>query len=218
MDDKDQQASGVIADGPARAPTSSLAPPLLLLAMPQVLDPFFHKSVVLLVHHEQSGGLGFIINRPTTASVTEVLGGLDLSWQGDAEELAYFGGPVEPLLGTVLFAVGEGGLPANEAEGQPTASEVLPGIAMTQHIGDLAGLAQEPPAALRLILGYAGWGDGQLEQEIIRNDWLTAPASRELLFAGNPDTIWTRAFASIGIDPDSLPTWTQRTDDPSEAN
>ncbi len=204
--------------GSTDSTTGGLEPPLLLLAMPQVLDPFFHKSVVLLVHQEDSGSLGFIVNRPTTASVSEVLSGLDLAWQGDGEQLAYFGGPVEPQLGTVLFSVDEAGPPVGDPEEGPTASEVLPGIAMSQHIGDLAGLAEQPPDSLRLILGYAGWGDGQLEHEIMRNDWMTAPASSALLFGDDPETIWSRAFASIGIDPDTLPTWTQRTDDPSEAN
>lgn len=208
-------------DGNGSVPAESalgngLEPPLLLLAMPQVMDPFFHKSVVLLIHHEDDGSVGFIVNRPTGVSVAEVLEGLDIEWTGDAELLAYFGGPVEPQLGTVLFAADDADLPApGEAA---TTSRVLPGMALTQHIGDLAGLASTPPPDLRLVLGYAGWGDGQLEQELLRNDWMIAPASVRLLFDGDPATLWARAFASIGVDTDALPAWTPRTGDEDGAN
>jgi len=197
---------------------SEFEPPLLLMAMPQVLDPFFHQSVVLLVHHQPEGSLGFIVNRPTHTTVHDVLEGLDLVWHGDRELPAYFGGPVEPQLGTVIFAAGDGGLPADDAPSEPTASEVAPGIAMSQHIRDLAALAKAPPAALRLLLGYAGWGDGQLEHEILRNDWMVAPVSGELLFGLDPRETWARAFTSIGVDPETLPTWTPNDDRQGEAN
>ena len=85
--------------------------------------------------------------------------------------------------------------------------EVLPGVALTQHIGDLSRLAESPPDQFRLILGYAGWGEGQLMEEILRNDWLTAPASSELIFAPDPEQIWGAALRSVGIDPTVLPSW-----------
>ncbi len=116
--------------------------------------------------------------------------------------MAFFGGPVQPNLGTVLFA-------PLLAEGDPedTATEVIPGVALTQHIGDLSRLADAPPDQFRLILGYAGWGEGQLMEEILRNDWLTAPASSELIFAPDPEQIWGSALRSVGIDPAVLPSW-----------
>lgn len=190
-----------------------LEPPVLLLAMPQVMDPFFHKSVVLLIHHTEDGGVGFIVNRPTGVSVTEVLEGLEIEWQGSGDLLAFFGGPVEPQLGTVLFAAD----PAGASGDGETTSEIIPGIALTQHVGDLATLAATPPSDLLFVLGYAGWGDGQLEQELLRNDWMVAPASAELLFSGEPSTLWSRAFESIGVDTAALPAWTP-TDDEDGAN
>src|SRR6185369_2935106 len=83
---------------------AELQAPLLLIAMPQILDPFFHRSVVLLVHHDGEGSLGFIINRPTAISVSEILQGMEIDWRGEHALVAHFGGPVQPQLGTVLFS------------------------------------------------------------------------------------------------------------------
>ncbi|MFL6197001.1 MAG: YqgE/AlgH family protein [Thermoanaerobaculia bacterium] len=182
---------------------SDLVTPVLLLAMPQVLDPFFHRSVVLLLQHEDEGSFGFIVNRPTGIKISEILKGMDVGWHGRDEAVAYFGGPVQPQLGTVLFA------PVLEGADDPedTATEVIPGLALTQHVGDLSRLAEAPPDQFRLILGYAGWGEGQLMEEILRNDWITAPASSDLIFTPEPDRIWDAALRSVGIDPVALPSW-----------
>jgi putative transcriptional regulator len=182
---------------------SDLTPPVLLMAMPQVLDPFFHHSVVLLLHHEDAGSFGFIVNRPTGIKVSEILKGMDVGWAGREETVAFFGGPVQPQLGTVLFAP-----VLAEADPEDSATEVIPGVALTQHIGDLSRLAEAPPDQFRLILGYAGWGEGQLMEEILRNDWLTAPVSSDLIFASaDPEEVWSAALRSVGIDPAALPSW-----------
>jgi putative transcriptional regulator len=181
---------------------SDLTTPVLLMATPQVLDPYFHRSVVLLLHHEDEGSLGFVLNHPTAIRISEILKTMDIGWAGGKESVAYRGGPVQPELGTVLFA------PVLAAAGpEDTATEVLPGVALTQHVSDLSRLAEAPPDRFRLILGYAGWGEGQLMQEILRNDWLTAPASSELIFAADPEQIWDASLRSVGIDPDLLPSW-----------
>jgi len=181
---------------------AELQAPLLLIAMPQILDPFFHRSVVLLVHHDAEGSLGFIINRPTAISVSEILSGMEIEWNGEADVVAHFGGPVQPQLGTVLFhpTGGNGEDPAGSAE-------VIPGVALTQHVGTLSHLAVAPPKSFRLLLGYAGWGAGQLVQEILRNDWLTAPAAEGLVFAPDTDEVWRQALESVGVDPGALPSW-----------
>ncbi len=181
---------------------SDLTTPVLLIAMPQVLDPFFHRSVVLLLHHEDEGSFGFIVNRPTGIKVSEILKGMDVGWGGQEEAVAYFGGPVQPQLGTVLFAP-----VLLDAGPEDTATEVVPGVALTQHIGDLSRLAEAPPDHFRLLLGYAGWGEGQLMEEIVRNDWLTAPVSGDLIFAPDAERVWDAALRSVGIDPAALPSW-----------
>ncbi len=181
---------------------SDLVTPVMLMAMPQVLDPFFHRSVVLLLHHEDEGSFGFIVNRPTGIKVSEILKGMDVGWEGGEEAVAYFGGPVQPQLGTVLFSP-----ILEENDPEDTATEIAPGLALTQHIGDLSRLAEAPPDQFRLLLGYAGWGEGQLMEEILRNDWLTAPVSSDLIFAPDAERVWDAALRSVGIDPAALPSW-----------
>lgn len=181
-----------------------LETPVLLVAMPQVQDPFFHMSVVLLVHHHQEeGSQGFIVNRPTGVAVSDILEGLDITWSGDEAQTAHFGGPVQPQIGTVIYR-SENGAPGG---GSPPPQEIYPGVVLTQNIHDLQSLAVDPPASLRLFLGYAGWGEGQLIQEILRNDWMTAPVTHDLVFASDPGETWRRALESVGVDPEQLPTW-----------
>lgn len=187
---------------------TDLETPILLLAMPQVLDPFFHKSVVLLLHHQEEGSLGFIVNRPTGVRVEEILDDLEIPWLGDNAAMAFFGGPVEPQTGTLIYRIGE--------ESPEDRHEVFPGVALTQHVSDLENLAENPPNHFRLLLGYAGWGDGQLEKEIRRNDWLLAPVRGGLLFDNEPEEVWRKALESVGIDPAQLPSWTAGEE--SEAN
>jgi putative transcriptional regulator len=181
---------------------AELQAPLLLIAMPQILDPYFHRSVVLLVHHDAEGSLGFIINRPTAISISEILTGMEIEWCGDEEVVAHFGGPVQPQLGTVLFCPTGG-----NGEDPSASAEVIPGVSLTQHVGTLSHLAASPPKQFRLLLGYAGWGAGQLVQEILRNDWLTAPADDLLVFARDPEQVWRQALESVGVDPAALPSW-----------
>jgi putative transcriptional regulator len=181
---------------------ADLVAPVMLLAMPQVADPFFRKSVVLLLAHQDEGSFGFIVNRATELRIAEILNDLEIEWGGDPADRARFGGPVQPQVGTVLFAAG-GGLPE-----LPESSEVLPGIRLSQNLSELARLAVRPPARLRLLLGYAGWGAGQLVTEIVRNDWLTAPVDDELIFGEPGEAAWERAVRSVGVDPATLPAWT----------
>jgi putative transcriptional regulator len=182
---------------------SGLAAPILLLAMPQVNDPFFRKSVVLLLAHEDEGSFGFIVNRATELKVRDILRDLKLEWRGEPEALARFGGPVQPQVGTMLFAAG----PEVAAE-LPHSSEVLAGVRVSQNLSELATLALQPPDRFRLMLGYAGWGAGQLLTEILRNDWLTAPVDLDLVFGESSEASWEKGVRAAGADPSLLPAWT----------
>jgi len=190
------------------ASTPDLHTPVLLAAMPQIQDPFFAQSVVLLIDHQPEGSFGLIINRPTELTVQQVLEGLEIEWNGGTTTLTHFGGPVQPQMGTVLFDGATTGL----AGGADTAVEISDGIHLTQHVGDLSVIAAKPPTLFRLLLGYAGWGQGQLEEEIERSDWLIAPLDTALLFAPDADSIWHRVLESIDIDPMTLPSWTPASD------
>lgn len=179
--------------------TQELQTPVLLLAMPQVISQPFQKSVVLLLRHDaDEGSLGFIVNRPTDLKVADILDDLEIPWNGDEDLPAYLGGPVNKERGTLLYT--DDDLLGDESD--------LPGIAVSQSLGQLQELAEKPPGPFRLYLGYAGWGDGQLEQEILRNDWLIAPFDPSFLFSEDPDEVWQRAIRSVGIDPAQLPAWT----------
>lgn len=179
---------------------SDLKPPLFLLAMPQVLDPFFRQSVILLVHHEEEqGSLGFIVNRPTDVKLSDILDDLEVSWGREDAPAAFFGGPVKSEIGTLLFL---------ERESQ-SERQICPDVIASQNVSDLETLSSREPNSFRLYLGYAGWADGQLEQEILRNDWLIAPVSTDLIFSGEPEEVWRSALLSVGVEPENLPIWTQ---------
>lgn len=180
-----------------------LAAPVFLLALPQVTDPFFRRSVVLLLAHEDEGSFGFIVNRRTELKVTDILRDLGVGWTGDVATLAGFGGPVQPQVGTVLFASDDPDLIT-----LPGVTEVVPGIRLTQNLTELARLAERPPERFRLLLGYAGWGPGQLVEEILRNDWLIAPVADQLVFEPQSETAWERCLRAVGVDPETLPAWT----------
>ncbi|MCB1055014.1 MAG: YqgE/AlgH family protein [Acidobacteria bacterium] len=181
---------------------SGLEAPTLLIAMPRVLDPYFHRSVILLLHHQEEGSVGFIVNKVTEIRVAEILQGMDVGWGGPSGACAFYGGPVQPQLGSVLYGAPAFGL--DELEGV----EFMPGMAVTQHVGDLEILATDPPPLFRFLLGYAGWGEGQLVEEILRDDWLLAPVREDLVFGDDPATMWERALRSVGVDPAALPSWT----------
>lgn len=191
--------------------TSDLKTPLFLLAMPQVLDPYFHHSVVLLVHHEDNeGSLGFIVNRPTQLKLKDILVDLEIPWHAhDEGPQAFFGGPVRPEVGTLLFL---------DNDPDSTKRTICPGVSASQNVGDLESLSQLPADSFRLYLGYAGWGEGQLEQEILRNDWLIAPVSTDLIFSGRPDEVWRSALLSVGVNPEQLPMWAPTGDTEPTAN
>ncbi len=183
---------------------TELAAPIFLVALPQVQDPYFRRSVVLLLAHEEDGSFGLVVNSRTEVTMHDLMAELELAWGGDPEQRVHFGGPVESHLGSVLFAAdGEESFPELPHTWQPFA-----GLYLTQDRDELARLATSPPQRFRVLLGYAGWGPGQLLKEICRNDWLLAPPDPALIFADDPESTWERAVRSVGVEPSQLPVWT----------
>jgi len=179
---------------------SHLETPTLLIAMPRVLDPFFHKSVVLLIEHQPAGALGLIINSPTGVSVGEMLSAVDINWKGDRSAKIHLGGPVQTHVGTMLL-----GDAAPDERIDMASIEIHPRIRLSQNLPLLTELMDELPAQIKIFLGYAGWGPGQLDTELERNDWLLAPVDPDLVFATESPKIWEAALTLLGIRPDSLP-------------
>src|SRR5438034_10835675 len=176
---------------------SSLAP-CFLLSMPQLMDPNFSRTVVLLCKHREEGAFGLVVNRPlvTTGRVTV---NLDPPASTDRELQVWIGGPVEPQRSWVL--VGQ----------EPDASDELSGMRITDNLylstsPDLLRrlLAPSPPPLARLIVGYAGWGRGQLEAELEASAWLISDVDRDLIFNTPPELLWETAIRRLGADPATL--------------
>jgi putative transcriptional regulator len=166
--------------------------------MPQVLDPFFARTVVFLVHHDDEGSLGYILNRPMDLKVRDLCSNLGISWQGDPERSVNFGGPVQAEVGAVLY---RGDVPGVDE----TPLWIPPDLRLTANKTDLETIATAPPAEMLLLLGYAGWGPGQIDSEFMRGDWLTAEPVASLIFGRHADDTWRLALESIGVDPGALP-------------
>jgi putative transcriptional regulator len=160
----------------------SLAPSLLL-SMPQLIDPNFCRTVVLLCRHNDEGALGLVVNRPLVAS------GLDLD--------VWVGGPVEPERSWILVN-------GDEYDDLP-AMRVGDGLSLSTSPELLQRLLEpNPPPNARLIVGYSGWGPGQLEAELNASSWLIAEVDRELIFGTPPDLMWETAIRRLGADPAAL--------------
>jgi putative transcriptional regulator len=176
---------------------ASLAPSLLL-SMPQLVDPNFSRTVVLLCKHNDDGALGLVVNRPlvTTGRVTV---NLDPPVSTDRELQVWVGGPVEPQRTWIL--VGE----------PPDRYEALRGMRIADDLylstsPDLLRrlLEPEPPQLARLIVGYSGWGPGQLEAELEASAWLMSDVDRDLVFNTAPDRMWEAGIRRLGADPAAL--------------
>ena len=177
------------------APTS-LAPGLLI-ALPQLQDPNFRRSVIVLTAHADDGAMGFVVNRPIQATVPEVLDGLDVPWFGAADEPVWAGGPVGQQSGFVIFDQ-ETGLEDLASE------QLVPGLWLSASLDTLRSLGARPPGRFRLLLGYAGWSPGQLENEVIQGAWMALPPDPGLVFDVPHDRMWEEAFRRIGIDPANI--------------
>jgi putative transcriptional regulator len=174
--------------------------PGFLLAMPQMNDPHFARAVVLMVEHNDEGSMGLIINQPSEVTAVELLEHLEMQWRGSPAERVWAGGPVRPNTGWVLHQPPSHGLrnPANSTN----TIEVAPGIALTNSPDRLRMLAKAPPKWMRLLLGYSGWGPGQLAHEMSTGAWLHAEVDPYLVFATPAEDMWEAAVRSIGISPD----------------
>jgi len=174
----------------------SLAP-TFLVAMPQLLDPNFRRTVVLLVHHDADGTFGVVLNRPTELTAIDLCTTLRIGWRGEPEKEIGWGGPVQPQTGWMLF--GEEAL-VGSGDVKPAGD----GIGFAGSLDVLRRLAEDPPEELQLLLGYAGWGPGQLESELAEGAWLLAPVSREVVFEVEPAAMWEHVVRSLGIEPSTL--------------
>ncbi|MCB1734712.1 MAG: YqgE/AlgH family protein [Gammaproteobacteria bacterium] len=169
-----------------------------LIAMPALSDPNFSRTVTYLCEHNEDGAMGLVINRPLEITLDEIFKHMGI---GDADPVVaaapiYLGGPVQPDRGFVLhtpIGAWESTLRVTDDIGVTTSQDVLKAMAE----------GKGPEHAL-VALGYAGWGTGQLEAEIIDNAWLSVPAESDIIFHLPSEQRWRAAAASLGIDLDRL--------------
>lgn len=177
----------------------------LLIAMPALNDPNFEKSVSYICEHNNEGAMGIVINRPMGLTFADLCDQLDIEiTDSDVESLPiYNGGPVETERGFILHS------PIGEWESTLAVSDNI-GLTMSQDI--IQAIAEgydsdnTPPDKFIITLGYAGWGEDQIEDEIAENVWLNVPASKDILFNTPVEQRWTAAAATLGIDLQQLST------------
>ena len=167
--------------------------------MPQLQDPNFKRAVVQLITHDEEGAFGLVLNREVDLTAGDLCESLELDWNGDPAARIHWGGPVQSNTGWVLFGDDVG----LEVTGDAV-QRVLPGMSFAGSLAVLETVAQQPPSDVRLFLGYAGWGAGQLEVEIASGAWLFAPPSTEVVFGVEPPGMWEHVVRGLGIDPATL--------------
>ncbi|MCE5393015.1 MAG: YqgE/AlgH family protein [Acidithiobacillus sp.] len=165
----------------------------LLIAMPNLHDGMFDRSVILICEHNAEGAMGVVVNRLLDINMADALKALDIR---PPEEMihrpVYWGGPVSPQHGFILHQpVGAWG----------SSLVISPDLALTSSPDILEAIAEHRgPSQYLLALGYAGWGGGQLEQEIRENSWLHGPVDQSVLFALPAAERWAAAAKGLGID------------------
>lgn len=167
----------------------------LLIAMPGMGDTRFEKSVVVVVAHGADGGMGLIINKPAPSiGLGHLFDQLSIEGEGGGDGPVYFGGPVENSRGFVLHNA--------EYRQDDTTLSIDTRFGMTATLDILRAMAEGVgPDKSLVALGYAGWGPGQLEEEIADNGWLIADADPDLVFSDDHSGKWIAAIQTLGIDP-----------------
>jgi putative transcriptional regulator len=166
-----------------------------LISMPAMQDPNFAGTVIYVCEHNAKGALGLVINRPTELTVNRLFEKIDLKLEIEliGHAPVYYGGPVQTDRGFVLHTPSDkfsSSLQVEESLALTTSKDVLE--AMSRGEGPLQTL---------ITLGYSGWGEGQLEQEIAQNAWLTVKANADIIFNTPHEERFARAMQLLGIDP-----------------
>lgn len=169
-----------------------------LIAMPTLADRNFYRTVTFVCEHSSEGAMGIVINRTTDLQLGEILDQLEISAADKSliTQPVYLGGPVQNNRGFVIhepLGDWESTLPVTDTVGVSTSRDILAAIA--EHRG---------PQRYLVALGYAGWGAGQLEREMVENSWLSSPANSEILFELPLEQRWNAAASLVGVDLNTL--------------
>lgn len=167
----------------------------LLIAMPGLQDERFARAVIYLCAHNEDGAMGLVLNRPIEAlTFPDLLEQLNIADHDPSSDIrVHLGGPVDASRGFVLHS---------PDYVRDSTMVVDNHFALTTTVDILRAIAQgRGPKKRLLALGYAGWGPGQLDDEIMRNDWLSVSADEALVFGEEADAKWSQAMGKLGIDP-----------------
>lgn len=164
-----------------------------LVAMPGLEDSNFDHSVTLMCEHNGEGAIGLVINRPTDLKLIEMLEQMGLEHDGlDADTSVYWGGPVQPERGFVVH---------RHPGGWESCMQLGGDVYITTSRDILRAIGKgEGPKDYFVVLGYAGWGEGQLETEMLRNSWLNTPSNEQILFSTPARDRWKEATRLLGVD------------------
>lgn len=167
-----------------------------LIAMPAMADPRFAQSLTYVIKHDSDGAVGLVVNKPLDLSLNKLLSELSSTITvplRHPEQPVLFGGPVNTQMGFVLH---------RDTGNWNSTLPIDDDICVTSSRDILDAIAQgNGPDDYLVVLGYAGWGAGQLEQEMAANAWLTCPVARDLLFDLPFDQRWSAGIRSLGIEP-----------------
>lgn len=164
-----------------------------LVSTPQMPDPRFEENLIYICAHSAEGAMGVAVNRPNTAfSLAEILRGANLPIPENPLPPVHIGGPVDLESAFILY------LSEYFAEHRLDVSDT---VALTRETRVLEDIARGcGPRRYLFLLGYTGWGPGQLEHELLENGWLTLPASDEIIFDLPDELKWKAAAMQFGID------------------
>jgi putative transcriptional regulator len=161
-----------------------------LVAVPQLVGPFFAKSIVLIIDNSNQGSTGIVLNQPTDHTVSELNKNLKTSRRGN--DRLFLGGPVDPSAAIVVH---------DEVYQGPDTKRVTDSLAMSKSLESLLTITQSESITFRCFIGYAGWASGQLEAEIALGNWLLNPVIPELVFTDQPEGLWDSVLSEMGLDP-----------------
>ena len=173
-----------------------------LIAMPGLEDETFAKSVVYLCEHSERGALGLVINKPSDINLQSLLQkvDLDLRRQDLTDTPVFQGGPVQTERGFVLHDAMQADSEKPEDSGYSSTLSIPGGLEMTTSKDVLEALSTGAgPRRVLVTLGYASWGEGQLESELAENTWLTVGADPSVIFDTPIGQRWDRALGLLGL-------------------
>ena len=172
----------------------------LLVAMPGLADPNFKNAVIYICEHSEEGAMGLVINQPSDVTLSRVFDELDLQYGDDAgKQPLMVGGPVQQERGFVLHRAA--------TQRWESTLYVTPDVCITASRDIIADMAQQKgPASGYITLGYAGWGPGQLENELAHNSWLLSEADPGILFDTPVDQRLAATASKVGVDLERMST------------